>query len=102
MAFPFFFRREAARRTAVKRVVAAMVCASLAACASLPARKETADLIVKIKVSEGANPDEHQRPAPVMVRLYELKSAGAFENADFFTLQSDSRKVLGDDAIATE
>lgn len=60
-----------------------MVCASLAACASLPARKETADLIVKIKVSEGANPDEHQRPAPVMVRLYELKSAGAFENADF-------------------
>lgn len=102
MAFPFFFRREAARRTAVKRVVAAMVCASLAACASLPARKETADLIVKIKVSEGANPDEHQRPAPVMVRLYELKSAGAFENADFFTLQSDSRKVLGDDAIATD
>ncbi|AOJ72706.1 hypothetical protein WT60_18730 [Burkholderia sp. MSMB617WGS] len=78
------------------------MCVSLAACASGPAHKESADLTVKIKVSDGSNPDEYERPAPVMVRLYELKSAGAFENADFFTLQSDSRKVLGDDAIAVD
>ncbi len=34
-----------------------------------------------------------------MVRVYELRSAAAFDNADFFTLQNEDRKVLAADLL---
>ncbi|KVP89376.1 hypothetical protein WJ96_20190 [Burkholderia ubonensis] len=82
--------------------VAAATCASLAACGSAPARKEPVDLNLRIDASAHVNPDERGRPAPIMVRVYELKSTNDFDNADFFTLQNDGRKVLGDDALVTD
>jgi type VI secretion system protein VasD len=45
------------------------------------------------------NPDDHGRAAPIVVRVYELKDAGAFKTADFFTLQSQDKTVLGDDLV---
>ena len=37
------------------------------------------------------------RAAPIVVRIYELKNDGAFEAADFFTLQTQDKTVLADD-----
>jgi type VI secretion system protein VasD len=79
------------------------VCLGIVACsAPAPAVKEQTDLRLSIVVSDGVNPDERGRAAPIMVRIYELKSATAFENADFFTLQNDGKKVLGDDVLAVD
>jgi len=101
--FSRFPPRMATRRNALKRIATGLTLLSLTACGGVPTRKElAASLNLKIKVSDGVNPDELGRPAPIMVRIYELKSAYTFDNADFFTLQSDSKKVLGEDAIVID
>ncbi|HGL4260042.1 type VI secretion system lipoprotein TssJ [Burkholderia dolosa] len=90
------------RRDALERIALGLSFLSLTACAGAPNGPKPASLNLKINVSAGVNPDELGRPAPIMVRIYELKSAYTFDNADFFTLQSDSKKALGDDAIAID
>ncbi|ACB69080.1 lipoprotein, putative (plasmid) [Burkholderia ambifaria MC40-6] len=101
MASRFLFGTTT-RRGAIRRIAAGLSFLPMTACGSFPAPKEQASLNLKIKVSDGVNPDELGRAAPIMVRIYELKSAYTFDNADFFTLQSDSKKVLGEDAIVID
>lgn len=48
-----------------------------------------------LSASPLANPDRNDRPSPVLVRVYELRSAGAFETADFFALLEQDRAILG-------
>src|SRR6056297_1416255 len=48
-----------------------------------------------LTASPASNPDRNNRPSPVLVRVYELRSAGAFETADFFALLELDRGVLG-------
>jgi type VI secretion system protein VasD len=84
-------------------IVAALAVAALAACGSAaPVAKEPVNLMMRVAASDRSNPDEWGRAAPIMVRIYELKSSTAFENADFFTLQTDDKKVLSDDALVVD
>ncbi|WGS46072.1 type VI secretion system lipoprotein TssJ [Burkholderia sp. JSH-S8] len=78
------------------------LCVWQTACGAGPVRKESVNLRLRVVASEQVNADERDRAAPIMVRIYELKSATAFENADYFTLQNDDRKVLGDDALVVD
>ena len=55
---------------------------------------------VTLAAAADVNPDRNARPSPLMVRVYELRSAGVFENSDFFTLLEQDRAVLGSDQIA--
>jgi len=55
---------------------------------------------VTLTAAADVNPDRNGRPSPLMVRVYELRSAGVFENSDFFTLLEQDRAVLGSDQIA--
>jgi type VI secretion system protein VasD len=41
------------------------------------------------------NRDRQQRPTPVQVRLYELKSPATFNSGDFFTLYEKDDQFLG-------
>ncbi|MCM5680901.1 type VI secretion system lipoprotein TssJ [Schlegelella sp. S2-27] len=43
------------------------------------------------------NPDSRNRPSPVMVRIYELKTPATFESADFFSLFDKDRETLAAD-----
>ncbi|MDR6501917.1 type VI secretion system protein VasD [Burkholderia ambifaria] len=45
------------------------------------------------------NPDDRGRAAPIVVRIYELKNDGAFNAADFFTLQTRDKTALADDVV---
>lgn len=76
----------------------------LSACASTsaPVVKEQTSLRLNIGANENVNPNEWGTAAPILVRVYELKAPTAFENADFFTLQSDDRKILVDDALVVD
>jgi type VI secretion system protein VasD len=76
----------------------------LTACSSTPTPvfKEQTNLRLRIAACENVNPNEWGNAAPIQVRIYELKSATAFESADFFTLQSEDRKVLGDDVLVVD
>ena len=52
-----------------------------------------------IRTVADINPDAEGRPSPVVVRVYQLKSLGAFQSADFFSLYDDDAQVLGSDLV---
>lgn len=57
---------------------------------------------VALAAAAGLNPDTSGRPSPVAVRLYQLKSASKFANADFFALFDHDTALLGADLLARE
>ncbi|MEN8179346.1 MAG: type VI secretion system lipoprotein TssJ [Pseudomonadota bacterium] len=59
-------------------------------------------LVAKFLTSSHLNPNADGAPSPVIVRLYELKSAGNFKNNDFFSLFDDESNVLADDLVARD
>lgn len=63
---------------------------------------ETPKSQVTYSISAAAqiNPDASNRPSPVVVRFYELKSSGIFESAEFFALFMEEAKTLGQTLIA--
>jgi type VI secretion system protein VasD len=77
---------------------------SLAGCTSNSSNvaHEPVRLDLSIKASSGVNPDDEKRPAPIVVRIYELKNADAFNSADFFSLQDKDKAVLADDLVARD
>ncbi len=48
------------------------------------------------------NPDHEGNPSPLVVRLYELKSATAFNNTGFFSLYDNDTGELGNDMKGRE
>ena len=51
----------------------------------------------RIEATEDINPDYDGKASPLVVRLYELKSATAFNNAGFFALYDGDLAELGGD-----
>lgn len=75
----------------------------LSACAdNSPENREPVPVVMHIRTSASVNPDSHRRAAPVVMRLYELKSDRAFRSADFFALQDKDRITLGDDLLSRD
>ncbi|EDT40698.1 type VI secretion system lipoprotein TssJ [Burkholderia ambifaria] len=84
------------------QTVATLACAlALSACASSgePKPKEPIRLDMRVNARPDVNPDDRGRAAPIVVRIYELKNDGAFNAADFFTLQTQDKTVLADDVV---
>lgn len=82
--------------------VATLACALvLSACASSgePKPKEPIRLDMRVNARPDVNPGDRGRAAPIVVRIYELKNDGAFNAADFFTLQTRDKTVLADDVV---
>ncbi|MGY4491409.1 type VI secretion system lipoprotein TssJ [Pseudomonas sp. TE3610] len=75
----------------------------LAACAKDPAPaiadKTAAPLVLHLQSIAGLNPGADGRPAPVRVRLYELKNAAVFARADYFALADHAQATLGADLL---
>lgn len=59
-------------------------------------------LRVDVSAAVNANATSSSRGLPIVVRLYELKSSGAFSGADFFSLYDREAEVLGDELIVRE
>lgn len=54
---------------------------------------------LRLTASPAVNPDRNDRPSPVLVRVYELRSAGTFETADFFAVLEQDDAVLGGEMV---
>jgi type VI secretion system protein VasD len=57
---------------------------------------------ITIIASANLNPDIDSRPSPITIRIYELKSSSAFNNADFFALYDRDVSELGADYVARD
>lgn len=79
---------------------AAAACAVwLVACASAPS---PTPLSGSITGASDLNPSVNQRPSPVLLRVYELKSPTAFDKADFMALYQADQATLGGDLVGRE
>lgn len=72
----------------------------LASCASSdPKPHEPLRLNLTVSAATTVNPDDRGRAAPIVVRIYELKTDNAFKAADYFSLQDKDKAVLSDDLV---
>jgi type VI secretion system protein VasD len=71
----------------------------LGGCASTPAPTEVTGTV---RAAANANPSVARRPSPLLVRVYELKAATAFNNADFVSLYQRDQAELGAEMIGRE
>ena len=74
--------------------------ALLGACASKP--PPPASVTGTVVASPQVNPSASRRPSPILVRVYELKSAAAFNGADFMSLYQRDQASLAADMLAKE
>jgi type VI secretion system protein VasD len=75
------------------------VAALFTGCASKP--KDTA-VSLDLVAAADANPDARGRASPLRVRVYGLKTPGAFNEADFFSLFDKESATLGTDLVQRE
>jgi len=70
----------------------------LAGCAG-EKRPDPTYVDLMLTASPAVNPDRNGRASPVLVRVYELRSAGTFETADFFVLLEQDQTALGAELV---
>jgi type VI secretion system protein VasD len=78
---------------------AGILAIGLTACANKPVESR---LQISVSTTADVNPDLRNRASPVTVRVYALKSAAAFESADFFSLYEKDAATLGQDVVRRE
>jgi len=74
----------------------------LVGCKSAPPPPPPASVSGRITAVAGLNPSVTQRPSPLRLRLYELKSPTSFNQADFMALYQSDQATLGPDMVARE
>lgn len=53
----------------------------------------------QISASSDLNPDANDRPSPIVLKIFALRSADAFNNARFFELYENATNTLGVDLL---
>jgi len=82
------------RRTLIQGALATSpLLAGLAGCAST-AKSMPTPYAITVRIDDGVNPDGRGQAAPILVKVFELKSSGNFETADYFALQDRDRETL--------
>lgn len=81
------------------RIVWGMMALLLTACASEPPAPEPTVVRLQFQATADLNPSGSGQPAPVRVRLYELKSGATFSRADYFSLVEAANATLGGDLV---
>lgn len=86
---------------------ACIILAGLSACSTMNTKiggffNLDTDLVLKFKADKSINPDNNGSPSPLYIRMYELKSAKQFRNADFIDLYEHDKQVLGSAMLAKQ
>ena len=56
----------------------------------------------RLIAANDVNPDINLRPSPIVVRVYQLKSAGLFDLSDFDALYQNDKYILADDLVSKD
>ena len=59
-------------------------------------------VVIQINASPELNPDIQNRPSPIVLRIYTLKTGDIFKNADFFAIYEQDAEILGDSMTSRE
>ena len=86
--------------TASKALVLFCAMVLVAGCAAPPPPAPDPTIVnLQIRSAADINPNPDGRPSPVILRIYQLKTLTAFEDADFFSLFERDLEVLGQDLL---
>ena len=95
-----------AMRRAVELMRLGVLVSVLGVCGHGPVQaqeaKEATKLQLNIEAAPGVNPDTSLRPSPIKVRIYELKDAASFSEADYFSLDTGDKVTLASDMLARD
>lgn len=100
MAFAKFAFANAVFVIASNGAIAMVTALGLVACASKP--PPPTQITGTISASAQVNPSTSKRPSPLLVRVYELKSAAGFNNADFMSLYQRDQAELAADMLGKD
>ena len=87
-------------RGSTRALAGLCIAAALAGCASAP--KPTQVTGGSIEGTAQLNPSVNKRPSPLVLRVYELKNATAFNSADFVALYERDKAELAADIVSRE
>lgn len=99
---PVIRRFPAVRLLVLVALLALLVTAGQSSQAQFSYRREQTQLEITVSADAGVNPDDKGRAAPILVRIYELKSEGVFESADYSSLNTNDRSVVGSDLLVRD
>jgi len=88
------------RRLLLGGLVACTGAALAGGCSSGPPAAKTTSLEFAIEADQEINVNENGDPSPIVIRVYELKTKNAFEQASFFELLDNDTAKLGGDLVA--
>ncbi|WP_321808501.1 type VI secretion system lipoprotein TssJ [Burkholderia sp. BCC1993] len=57
---------------------------------------------ITVDVAPDVNPDLNRKPSPIVLKVFQLRAASAFDGADFFSLQGKPENILGADLLGTD
>jgi len=83
----------------IRPTTAALIALFVVGCASAPKPTEITGVL---QASANVNPSVSKRPSPLLIRVYELKSATAFNSADFVSLYQRDQAELGAEMVGRE
>lgn len=85
-------------------VLACAAAAALTACQSPIERKAppATQLVTTLLAAPDVNPSASGRASPLKLRVYDLRSVTAFNQADFMALYNQDQATLGGDLVARE
>lgn len=86
----------------VARAAALLAVALAAGCAKPPPPPPVTEIAGVMQAAAALNPSVSGRASPLMLRIYELKSATAFNAADFVSLYQCDQAELGADLVARD
>lgn len=92
------------RKPASAAATGAAAAAAAAVAAPAPAAQVLAPTVLAGSISAAANlnPSVSQRPSPLLVRLYELRTSTAFGKADFTSLHQSDVATLGTELVVRD
>jgi type VI secretion system protein VasD len=84
------------------RLAAIAAIVVLAGCGGAPKPPPPTAVSGSIEAAATLNPSVSRRPSPLLLRVYELKSAAQFGSADFMSLYRSDQTAIGTEFVARE
>ena len=86
----------------MRRLCLSLLCVLLVSCASKPPPPVMTPVVITLVGGADINPDARGRASPLTARVFALKTTGAFESADFFSLFEKDQATLGAEMVQRE
>lgn len=93
---------DAARRGMAAALLSIAAAAALTGCKSPPKPPPPVEVVWQVAAAPDINPSVSNRPSPLRLRVYELRTATNFNDADFMALYNADEKTLGGDLVKRE